>query len=64
MEVSLVDLYVGTEVEVRTRYLGTWAPGFEVVWIVDGQVGVRRRSDRVLLPVTMRFEDVRVSSTP
>ena len=58
---SVVEYAPGTEVEVRTRYLSSWAPGFEVASVSrDGdQVGVRRRSDGVVLPVTVAVDDIR-----
>jgi hypothetical protein len=49
----------GTEVEVRTRYLESWARGFEVASVEGDRVAIRRRSDGVVLPVTMAGEDVR-----
>jgi len=52
-------LVPGTEIEVRTRYLDSWARGFEVASVERGRVTVRRRSDRVVLPVTIAREDVR-----
>jgi len=49
----------GTVVEIRTRFLSNWAPGFEIV-VVDGdRVAVRRRSDGAVLPVTISLDDVR-----
>ena len=49
----------GTEVEVRTHFLSSWAPGFEVVSVDGDEVGLRRRSDGELLPVTVPVDDVR-----
>jgi hypothetical protein len=55
----------GTEVEVRTRYQGGWAPGFEVSAVqsdpserTDRYV-LRRRSDGALLPVAFSQTEVR-----
>jgi hypothetical protein len=56
---SVTEYAPGTEVEVRTRYLSSWAPGFEVASVSGDQVGVRRRSDGVVLPVTMAVDDIR-----
>ena len=49
----------GMPVEVRTRYLSNWASGFEVVSVNGNKVGVRRRSDRAVLPVPIAVNDVR-----
>jgi len=46
-------------VEVRTHYLSNWSSGFEVVSVDGDHVGVRRRSDSVILPVTIAVDDVR-----
>ena len=54
-----VEYGPGTQVEVRTRYLSSWAPGFEVVRMEGDRVGIRRRSDGVTLPVTVAVADVR-----
>jgi hypothetical protein len=47
------------EVEVRTRFDGRWAPGFEIVSIDHDHCRVRRRSDGVVLPTPFRSADVR-----
>ena len=52
-------LLPGTQVEVRTRYLSSWAAGFEVLAVDGDRVSVKRRSDGVALPVPVAFEDVR-----
>ena len=49
----------GTAVEVRTHYLGTWARGFEITSIDGDRAQLRRRSDGVLLPVTIPVERLR-----
>jgi hypothetical protein len=56
---ELSQLTAGVEVEVRTRFTATWAPGFEVVHVVGDRVHIRRRSDGVVLPVALRLDDVR-----
>jgi hypothetical protein len=53
------DLQRGTEIEVRTRYLASWAGGFEVEWVEGDRVGVRRRSDGDILPVAIASNDIR-----
>jgi len=49
----------GAAVEIRTRFLANWAPGFEAVVIAGDRVSVRRRSDGEVLPVTISLDDVR-----
>jgi len=56
---SIAEYAPGTPVEVRTRYLSNWTSGFEVVSVNGNRVGLRRRSDRVILPVTIAAADVR-----
>jgi len=50
---------VGTSVIVRTRYLGSWAAGFEVAEVLDDGYRLRRISDGNLLPDVIEFDDVR-----
>ena len=52
----------GVEVDVRTRYLRTWAPGFVVVSVDGDHVRLRRRFDGAALPVTIPVADVRAST--
>ena len=47
------------EVEVRTRFDGRWAPGFEVVSVDRDSCRVRRLSDGVILPASFPSDDVR-----
>ena len=56
---ALSQLRAGVEVEVRTRFTATWAPGFEVAHVAGDRVHVRRRSDGVVLPVALGVDDVR-----
>ncbi len=66
---SLGALAPGTEVEVHTRYENRWVRGFEIAGIdterSDAQrpelrrYVVRRRSDRVVLPVPFRADQIR-----
>jgi len=56
---------VGTAVMVRTRYLGSWAKGFEVAELLDNGYRLRRLSDGSLLRGAVAFEDVqRLSADP
>jgi len=59
MATSIAEYAPGTPVEVRTRYLSSWSSGFEVVSVDGDQVGLRRQSDSVILPVTIGVDDVR-----
>ena len=56
---STAELARGTAVEVRTHYLGTWSRGFEITSIDGDRAQLRRRSDGVLLPVTIPVERLR-----
>ncbi len=49
----------GTAVEVRSRFEGTWARGFEIAEDVEGGYRIRRLSDGELLPVVLRDEEIR-----
>jgi hypothetical protein len=49
----------GTRVEVRNRFDGHWARGFEVVSAEDGAYRLRRRSDGSVLPTVFAADDVR-----
>jgi hypothetical protein len=57
--ISIAGYTPGMPVEVRTRYLSNWSPGFEVVSVDGDHVGVRRQSDSEILPVTIAVDDVR-----
>lgn len=52
-------LTVGTRVEVRSRYQGSWSNGFEVVQTTDEGYWLRRDSDQYLLPSPFVADDVR-----
>jgi hypothetical protein len=47
-------------VEVRSRYDGSWCRGFEIAGVLDGgeSYRVKRISDGVVLPVSIRADDV------
>jgi hypothetical protein len=49
----------GTRVEVRSRFDGTWANGFEVAEAVADGYRVRRLSDGTLLPAVFDDDEVR-----
>jgi hypothetical protein len=51
---------IGIQVEVRNQYLGTWNGGFEVVDVTDDGYIIRRRSDGIVLPTAIAFDDVRM----
>ena len=51
----------GSVIEVRTRFDGHWASGFEVVAVTDdGGYRVRRLSDVLVLPTEISHQDVRL----
>jgi hypothetical protein len=52
-------LAAGSAVEVRNRFDGHWARGFEVVAVVDAGYRIRRLSDGLELPSTFSGDDVR-----
>ena len=49
----------GTAVEVRDRFEGRWAGGFEVADTEGDDYVIRRLSDGSVLPVRFRRDDVR-----
>jgi hypothetical protein len=51
-------------VEVRTRYIGAWAPGFEIAEETRDGYRVRRLSDGALLPGEFLSADVREAMLP
>ena len=50
----------GAAVEVRTRFDGHWARGFEVVTVTGDGYRVRRLSDGIELPTPIAHQDVRL----
>lgn len=52
-------LPVGTRVEVRGRYRGSWSSGFAVAQMTADGYCVRRESDLYLLPGAFVADDVR-----
>ena len=54
------DLFaVGTRVEVRNAFDGSWSRGFTIVDSADGNYRIKRRSDDTVLPGTFAPGDVR-----
>ena len=53
------EIPIGTRVEVRSSYLGSWSRGFEVAEPTAQGYWVRRDSDRYLLPRAFGADDVR-----
>ncbi len=61
---TTIPLDPGARVEVRNRFDGSWAPGFEVVEDAGDGYRLRRCSDGAMLPITFPGDDlqpVRVS---
>jgi hypothetical protein len=52
-------LAVGTAVDVRNRYQGTWVRGFEVAESTDEGYRLRRLSDGSILPEWFSRDDIR-----
>ena len=50
---------VGTRVEVRSTFDGSWLRGFEVVAVDDQGYELRRLSDGEVLPTRFPADDVR-----
>lgn len=50
---------IGTRVEVRVRYDGTWSPGFEVAGIEDDGYRIKRMTDGTVLPSLFGDDEVR-----
>ena len=55
-------LPIGTRVEVRSRYRGSWSNGFEIEERTDEGYWLRRESDRYLLPSPFIADDIRPRS--
>ena len=63
---GISELEVGSHVEVRDRYQGTWSRGFEISAIEISAIGdkgyrIKRISDGAVLPGTFREDEVRPS---
>ena len=54
-----VQLEVGAAVDVRSRFVGTWSPGFEIAERADDGYLIRRSSDGAVLPDVLAIEEVR-----
>ena len=50
---------IGTDVQVRERFCGRWASGFQVAEASNDAYVVRRSSDHELLPVSFASNEVR-----
>lgn len=53
---------VGTSVDVKNRFIGTWSRGFEIAGMAPDGYLIRRLSDRSILPDALTFEEVRQSN--
>ena len=54
------SIAIGTRVDVRSRFVGAWARGFEIAEQVGSQYIIKRLSDSSVLPDLFDAEDVRV----
>jgi hypothetical protein len=52
-------LRVGSRVEVRDRFQGSWSRGFEIAGVIPGGYTLRRVSDRSILPVAFLAHELR-----
>jgi hypothetical protein len=52
-------LPVGSVIDVRTRYLGQWSPGFQIAEKVGGGCRIRRSSDGSVLADIFQWSGVR-----
>ena len=50
---------VGTSVDVRNRFIGSWSSGFEIAGQVEDGYLIRRLSDRSILPDPLSWDEVR-----
>jgi hypothetical protein len=50
---------VGTRVEVRSRFIGSWSRGFEVAEHRGTRYGIKRLSDQSILPDDFEPSEVR-----
>jgi hypothetical protein len=65
LSAQMARLPIGVRVEIRNRFDGAWASGFEVVRPQSNGYVVRRLSDGAVLPVTFAATAVRWhQSTP
>jgi hypothetical protein len=53
-------LPVGTSVDVKNRYIGSWSRGFEIAGMADEGYLIRRLSDGSVLPEALSFHEVRL----
>ena len=56
---SRTPLGVGSAVDVRNRFVGTWSDGFEVAEHVNDGYLIRRSSDGAILPDVLGQNEVR-----
>jgi hypothetical protein len=50
---------VGTSVDVKNRFVGSWSCGFEVAGLTEAGYLIRRLSDGSILPEPLTFDEVR-----
>jgi len=54
-----VQIEVGTAVDVRSRFVGGWSPGFEIAEHVEDGYRIRRSSDGAILPDVFGDDEVK-----
>jgi hypothetical protein len=55
----MIAFAVGTSVDVKNRYIGSWSRGFEIAGHVEEGYLVRRLSDGSILPDALSYHEVR-----
>jgi hypothetical protein len=50
---------VGTSVDVKNRFIGSWSRGFEIAELLEDGYLIRRLSDGSVLPDALSFDEVR-----
>jgi hypothetical protein len=53
------QLRVGTRVDVRSRFVGSWTNGFEIAQVTEGGYRLKRLSDGSTLPTIFEPDEVR-----
>ncbi|MHB8288579.1 MAG: hypothetical protein ACYDEY_04975 [Acidimicrobiales bacterium] len=53
------ELQVGTRVDVRSRFVGSWTNGFEIAQVTENGYRLKRLSDGSTLPTVFGPDEVR-----
>ena len=55
----MIAFAVGTSVDVKNRFVGSWSRGFEIAGHVEDGYLIRRLSDGSILPDPLSYDEVR-----